>query len=546
MAGRRVTGVAASEGVVVGPLFRYRPQRLEPERTSIREEDVGREVERFHAAVEKVARRISQTREELERRGASEEAGILEAHVELAKDPELSSEVERKVKEELKSPEVALLESAEEFATLFEGMEDEYLRARADDVRDVSRQIASEIMGVSSSSLFSRMEGPSVVVAQNLAPSETATLPKEKVLAIVTAEGSKTSHVAIMARSMGIPAVVGLGSEAIEGLSSASVVAVDGGEGYVVADPDPEELALFEEKERAASAERESLEAFRHVLARTRSGRRIEVSANLGSPEEAEGALQWGAEGVGLFRTEFLFMQRESLPEEEEQYEAYAAVARAFSGRPVIVRTLDVGGDKDLPGIEQPEEDNPFLGWRGIRMSLDEPELFKVQIRALLRAATEGNLKVMFPMVTGVEEVKRARRLIKECEGELEAEGKPKGELEVGVMIETPAAALCAEELAEEVSFFSVGTNDLVQYTLAVDRGNEKLKKLYRADHPAVLKLIETTCRAAEEGGIWVGVCGEAASDPDLIPTLVGLGVSELSMSPPSIPRAKKVISELP
>ncbi|MCL6438370.1 MAG: phosphoenolpyruvate--protein phosphotransferase [Rubrobacteraceae bacterium] len=542
----RLEGVAASEGVAVGPLFRYRPQTLEPERTSIRREDVGREIERFHASVERVIQRIRRTKEELERGGSHEEAGILEAHIELAEDPELSSEVERKVREDLKSPEVALLESAEEFASLFEGMEDEYLRARADDVRDVCRQIASEIMGVSSSSLFLRMEGPSVVVAQNLAPSETATLPKEKVLALVTAEGSKTSHVAIMARSMGIPAVVGLGGEAIEELSSASVVAVDGGEGYVVADPDPEELALFEEKERLVSAERESLEAFRHVLARTRSGRRIEVSANLGSPEEAEGALRWGAEGVGLFRTEFLFMQRESLPEEEEQYGAYAAVARAFSGRPVIVRTLDVGGDKDLPGIEQPEEDNPFLGWRGIRMSLDEPELFKVQIRALLRAATEGNLKVMFPMVTGVEEVKRARRLIKECEGELEAEGKPKGELEVGVMIETPAAALCAEELAEEVSFFSVGTNDLVQYTLAVDRGNEKLKKLYRADHPAVLKLIETTCRAAEEGGIWVGVCGEAASDPDLIPTLVGLGVSELSMSPPSIPRAKKVISELP
>jgi phosphoenolpyruvate-protein phosphotransferase len=363
-------------------------------------------------------------------------------------------------------------------------------------------------------------------------------------LGFVTAEGSRTSHVSIMARSMGIPAVVGVGA-ALEEALAAETVALDGAEGYAVVDPDPTTISAFEEKQRSLAAEATLLEEYKHVEARTSDGRRIEVSANIGSGGEAAGALEWGAEGVGLFRTEFLFMERSELPTEEEQYEAYRKVAEAFGEKPVIIRTLDVGGDKDLPGVDQQEEENPFLGWRGIRMCLDVPELFKPQLRAILRAARHGNLKIMFPMIVDNVELHAAKEILEECRQELEDEGEETGSVEVGIMVETPAAAIRAADIAPEVAFFSIGTNDLVQYTLAADRGNERLTRLQSADHPAVLDLIGKTCEAAREAGIWVGVCGEAAGDPAMVPRLVELGVTELSMSAPSIPRAKKVISEL-
>jgi phosphotransferase system enzyme I (PtsI) len=363
-------------------------------------------------------------------------------------------------------------------------------------------------------------------------------------LGFVISEGSRTSHVSIMARSFGIPAVVGVGA-ALENALGAKVVAVDGTEGYAIADPDPATISRFEQKQRDIAAEAALLEEYKHVEARTKDGRRIEVAANIGSAEEAEEALFWGAEGVGLFRTEFLFMKRTDLPSEEEQYEAYRKAAEAFGEKPVIIRTIDIGGDKDLPGVDQPEEENPFLGWRGIRMCLDVPELFKPQLRAILRAASYGNLKIMFPMIVDTEELREAKKILGECRRELEEERAEFGEVEVGIMVETPAAAIRAQDIAPEVSFFSIGTNDLVQYTLAADRGNERLMRLQSADHPAVLELIKMTCEAAKEGGIWVGVCGEAAGEPAMIPKLVEFGVSELSMSAPSIPRAKKIVSEL-
>lgn len=537
---KKLEGVAASDGVAVGPAFFHDPARLKPERSRISGEEVEAEIGRFEKAVEAVAGQLSEIAKKLAEEGAGEEAEIFEAHIELARDPELSERVEEHIRS-LQSPEAAVLAAGEEFAGMFAEMEDEYMAARADDVRDVTGQIAAKLMGRKAGGLET-LNRPSVILARNLAPSETARLPKGIVLGLVTAEGSRTSHVAIMARSMGIPAVVGVGG-ALEGARNASIVAVDGTEGYAMADPDEETTADFERKERQMAAEREALEEFRHVEARTLDGQRIEISANLGSHQEAGDALSWGAEGVGLFRTEFLFMEREELPSEDEQYEAYAAVARAFGEKPVIIRTLDVGGDKDLPGIDQPEEENPFLGWRGIRMCLDVPQLFKPQLRAILRAAAEGNLRVMFPMVVDVEEIRAAKAILEECREELEGEDTAFGEIEVGVMIETPAAAVCALELAKEVSFFSIGTNDLVQYTLAADRGNERLRRLQRPDHPAVIELIRCACEAAEEAGIWVGVCGEAAADEALIPRFVELGVTELSMNAPSIPRAKKTIS---
>ena len=538
----KLTGIGASQGVAVGPAFVPAASKPEPDRDRIEEDEVEAELQRFEEAVETVAGNISETGDRLRASGSEEEAGIFDFHVEMVEDPELASEVEERVRN-LQSPEAAVLAVGEEYAAQYAAMDDEYMAARADDVRDVTRQISARLVGRGASA-FETLKTPSVVLARSLAPSDTARIQKGMALGFVTAEGSKTSHVSIMARSMGIPAVVGVGPQ-LEEVMNAKTVAVDGGEGYAISDPDADTVAEFERMSKTLAEEREALDEYRHVDASTSAGRRIEVAANLGSASEAEDALEWGAEGVGLFRTEFLFMERDDLPSEDEQYEAYSTVARTFGEKPVIIRTLDVGGDKDLPGVDQAHEENPFLGWRGIRMSLDTPELFEPQLRAILRAAANGNLKVMFPMVADVGELKEARAMLQECRGKLESEGVDFGEVEAGVMIETPAAALCAAELAEESAFFSIGTNDLVQYTLAADRGNERLRHLQNADHPAVLALIQNTCEAASAAGIQVGVCGEAAGEPEMIPKLVGLGVAELSMAAPQIPRAKKVVSEL-
>jgi len=538
----KLTGIGASEGVAVGPAFVPATSRPDPERYRITEDEVDAELQRFEEAVEAVADDLSETGERLRAAGSEEEAGILDFHIEMAEDPELASEVEERIRN-LESPEAAVLAVGEEYAAQYAAMDDEYLAARGDDVLDVTGQISARLMGRAASS-FEALETPSVVISHTLAPSDTARIQKGMALGFVTAEGSRTSHVSIMARSMGIPAVVGVGP-ALEKVLDAKTVAVDGAEGYAISDPDAETVADFERMSGALAEERAALDEYRHVEAVTSEGLRIEVAANLGSSSEAEGALEWGAEGVGLFRTEFLFMERDELPSEDEQYEAYSAVARAFGEKPVIVRTLDVGGDKNLPGVDQPQEENPFLGWRGIRMSLDTPGLFQPQLRAILRAAANGNLKVMFPMVADVGELEAAKETLLKCRRELESEGAKIGEVETGVMIETPAAAVCAAELAEEAAFFSIGTNDLVQYTLAADRGNERLRRLQNADHPAVLALIRRACEAANAAGIPVGVCGEAAGEPAMIPKLVELGVTELSMAAPQIPRAKKVVSEL-
>src|SRR5215212_1288306 len=538
----KLTGIGASEGVAVGPAFVPATGGPEPERYRIREDEVEVELQRFRDAAEVVTGKLSETADELRRSGHEEEAGIFEFHVEMAEDPELASDVEERMRN-LQSPEAAVLAVGEEYAAQFAEMDDAYLASRADDVRDVTGQISAELMGRGASG-FEALKTPSVVLAHSLAPSETARIPKGMALGFVTAEGSRTSHVSIMARSMGIPAVVGVG-EALEDALDAKKVAIDGGEGSAITDPDNDTVARFERMSTALAEEQAALDEYRHVEARTSEGRRIEVAANLGSASEAADALAWGAEGVGLFRTEFLFMERDDLPSEDEQYRAYSAVASAFGEKPVIIRTLDVGGDKDLPGVDQAHEENPFLGWRGIRMSLDTPGLFKPQLRAILRAAAHGNLKVMFPMVADVEELKAAKELLQEGRAELQDEGVEIGEVQTGVMIETPAAAICATELAKESAFFSIGTNDLVQYTLAADRGNERLRRLQSANHPAVLALIWQACEAAKKANIPVGVCGEAAGEPEMISKLISLGVTELSMGAPSIPRAKKVVSEL-
>lgn len=546
-----IFGVPASEGVAIGPVYIHDPGELEPQRQSIDSGEAEAELQRFARAVQAVAAQLGHTRDSLESAGSADEARIFEAHIELACDPELESGVEEQVRES-RSPESAVLAVGEEYAAMFAAMDDEYLAARADDVRDVVAQICAEITadltGSRVASGLSALEEPSIILARSLAPSDTARIPAGMALGFVTAEGSRTSHVSIMARSLGVPAIVGAGESLLQQIESRpATVALDGGEGQAVADPGLEMLHDFEvrrERHREATA---ALEKYRHAEARTRSGHRVGVYANLGSASEAKAAADSGAEGVGLFRTEFLFMERDELPTEEEQYAAYRAVAEAFSGKPVIIRTLDVGGDKSLPGVRQPVEENPFLGWRGIRMSLDTPQLFRPQLRALLRAAADGEarLKVMFPMICRTEELRAAKEMVQDCRRELLAEGESVGDMETGAMIETPAAAVCARELAEEADFFSVGTNDLVQYTLAADRGNERLRDMPGAEHPAVLRLIGMAAEAANEAGIEIGVCGEAAGEPEMIPLLVEAGVHELSMSPPSIAAAKKIISRL-
>ena len=538
----KLTGVPAAPGLAIGPVFVLAPVDDSPSRERIEEPEVEREISVFNTAAGRVAERLKGDAVRLREEGREDAAGVLEAHAELAGDPELAEAVEERVRS-LASSEAAVLASGEEFAETFAAMEDEYMRARAEDVRDVSRQIAAWISGRPQS--LDGLEEPSVILAETLSPSETARLPKGMALGFVTAAGSRTSHVAIMARAAGIPAVVGVDA-ALENALDARTIAVDGGAGVALTDPDPDTLAEFRERMAAEKEEEADLERFRHAEARTRDGRRIEVFANLGSDAEAEAAMEAGAEGVGLFRTEFLFMERAEPPDEEEQYAAYRRAVEAFGGRPVIIRTLDVGGDKPLPGVERSVEENPFLGWRGIRMSLETPYLFKPQLRAILRAAAHGDAKVMFPMVADARELREAKAVLDECREELAAERVEFGTVEVGAMIEVPSAALCAGDIAVESDFLSVGTNDLTQYALAADRGNARLAPyLQDAGHPAVLALIRTTCEAARAHDIPVGVCGEAASDPEVAPALIEAGVTELSVSPPAILRTRKMASEI-
>ncbi len=535
-----LVGVAASEGVAVGPAFVYLPHEPQPRRTHIAAGEVEAETLRFRRAVEAVCAMLER-RSDDDDAAAATAADIMAALRDVAQDPEFLEAVEARIAAQ-EDPVAAVLAVGRELAERFTHIDDAYFRARAEDVRGVARQVANVLLGRDGSDLAALAE-PAILVAGHLSALDLARLPLRLLRGLVTSEGGPTSHIAILARSFGFPAVVGVKAEEAV-LRAARTVAVDGGRGVAVVNPDPAVAAAYAARLEKAEEERRALAAFTHVVPKTRDGRVIEVAANLGSEAEIDGALGFGAMGVGLFRTEFLFMHGRTLPSEDEQFRIYARVVKAFRPHAVVFRTLDIGGDKALPGIAPEREENPFLGWRGIRMCLDRPHLLKPQLRAILRAAALGTARVMFPMVTDIAEVRAARAIVDACRQELAEEGQETGPLEVGIMVETPAAALCAATLAREVDFFSIGTNDLTQYTMAADRTNARLAHLSRADHPAVLAMIEMTCRAAREAGIRVGVCGEAAGEPAMIPRLLGWGVSELSMSPSLIPRAKKIVSE--
>jgi phosphoenolpyruvate-protein phosphotransferase (PTS system enzyme I) len=538
-----LTGIAASPGIAIAPaVARFRRAfEARPER---RPEAPAEERRRFTEAVEHSRAELVALRDDTRARLGDLKAEIFDAHLSILKDPELESAVFRGIDEEGLSAEVAMDSAAELFAELLSQVEGDLFQARIDDIRDLARRIRSHIDGVAEDARGT-LSGKAIIVADLLSPSETAQLDRSLVLGFVTAEGSITSHSSILARSMEIPAVVGVAGLAEACLDGCQMI-IDGTEGLVIVDPEPEEL----ERYRLAMSSRavEAREALRYVSlpTTTRDGISLELAANIAGPADSAGALERGAEGVGLFRTEFLYMDRPDLPDEDEQREAYGSVLEAFAPRPVVIRTLDIGGDKSVDCLKLEAEANPFLGVRAIRLCLERQDLFRTQLRALLGASARGRLRIMFPMIATIEELRSAKAILEEERRGLQARGVLVDPgIEVGIMIEIPAAAAMADRLAREADFFSVGTNDLVQYLMAADRMNPRLARLNRPLHPAVLRTLGAVADAAARAGIWAGVCGEMAADPLAQALLVGMGFGELSMGAAWIPTARAAISRI-
>lgn len=536
-----IRGVPASPGIVIGPVFLVPDESLVL--TSQAVVDTAAEWSRLEAALLTAKAQLEDIHQQAQAKTGAEEAAIFEAHALFLEDPDLLETVRELLNSRKVNIEIAWNEGVEHYAAQMDALEDAYFRARAADVRDVGRRVLRILMGVSEDR-FAGLNQPSIIVARDLTPSDTVRLERSMILAFCTVEGGATSHTAILAKALGVAAIVGAGS-ALLNLRPGETVIVDGSKGELICSPDEPTRQKYEALHRQAAAMVEEEKAAASRPAATIDGRTIEIVANIGSSRDAITALEFGAEGVGLFRTEFTYLDRSTEPNEEEQLLAYRQALDVMQQRPVVVRTLDAGGDKELPYLDLGKEANPFLGWRAIRMCLDNPDFFKVQLRALLRASPGHDLRIMFPMVATLDEVRRAKALLKEAESEVRAAGHGIAEhIQVGIMVEIPAAAVLADLFAKEVDFFSIGTNDLTQYTMAADRGNEKLSRLSDACYPAVLRLIQGVVQAAHAHGIWVGLCGELGGDPDAVPILLGLGIDELSMAPSSIPRAKKIIRQ--
>lgn len=534
-----IKGIPASPGIAIGPVYRLLQHELKVERTRI--EDIPNELERLDDALQEAKVQIGILQQKAESEASAQEAAIFEAHAMFLDDPAIIDVTRGLIETEGVNAESALIEAIEKMAVQLEAMQDEYFSARAADVRDVGNRVVRILLGIEETDL-STLQKPSIILARDLTPSDTVRLDKELVLGFCTAEGGPTSHTAILAKALCLPAVVGA-TPAVLNAAPDAIMILNGGTGEVVINPDEEQLQDHEQarEEYERQAELDLLDAEAPAL--TTDGLQVEIVANVGSPEDSRVALERGAEGIGLLRTEFLYLERSSSPNEEEQLEAYNAILDVMQDRPVVVRTLDVGGDKELPYLDLGKEANPFLGWRAIRMCLDEPDFFKIQLRALLRASPGHDLRIMFPMIATLDEMRRAKILLEEARSEVIQKDQPVAdEVQVGIMVEIPSVAALADLFAREVDFFSIGTNDLTQYTMAAERTNERVAHLGDAAHPAVLRQIRTVIEAAHAEGIWVGLCGELAGDPDAIPLLLGMGLDEFSMSPISIPSVKQVI----
>ena len=535
-------GKGVSEGLAMAQIHLFTPKLPEISRqpAADAEAEVAK-LEKTLAAAEEELRGLYETAKE---KMGEQEAEIFDAHLTILGDEySVREPIIQRIREQKQNAAAAITDQFDELAQMFRSLGDELMAERAADAEDLKQQLLRICLGCGRQDL-SVLPGDVIVRAEELTPSDTVRMDTAHVKGIATRLGGATAHSAIIARTLGIPAAAGIDGWQTEALNGHMAI-LDGADGTLTVDPTDEETACYQSRKAQADCEAQALEAFRTCPSQTKDGAALEICANIGTPQEAQQAMKYGADGVGLFRSEFLFMDRDALPTEDEQFEAYRMAAQTMAGKPLIIRTLDVGGDKKLPTLELPHEDNPFLGFRAIRMTLSHPEIFRPQLRAILRAAAYGDVRVMFPMIGSMDQLREAKALLREQEQTLQAEGVPTGPVKVGMMVEIPAAAVLAEEFAKEVDFFSIGTNDLTQYTLAVERGNAAVAHLYAPEHPAVLRLIAMTAQAAAERHIPCGMCGEAAGDPKLAPAFVGMGVNELSMSPRRVPAVRKLLSEL-
>ncbi|KIL35196.1 phosphoenolpyruvate-protein phosphotransferase [Cohnella kolymensis] len=535
-------GIAASPGLAIAKAFVLKSEEYTPVQTTVGNPEL--EAERFMNAVNQARAELEQIRASTEEKLGAHEAQIFEGHLLILEDPDLIDVIVDRIKTESVNAEFALYEVSQSFIDMLNQMEDELLRGRAVDIQDVTGRVMNRLRGTDSGNL-SQMTEPCIIIAEDLTPSDTAQLNLQAVQGFITEIGSRTSHSAIMARSLDIPAIVGAGA-GIRNIQPGTMVVMDASEGVIVVDPGVDELAGYQEKKREYDRRKSVLAQWVNRTTASKDGKLVELAANIGKLEDVQKALDNGAEGIGLFRTEFLYMGRSQLPTEDEQFNSYKYVLEKMEGKPVVIRTLDIGGDKELPYMDLPKESNPFLGQRALRLCLDRPDLFRTQLRALLRASRYGNLKIMFPMIAVLDELLEAKRILQEEKQKLAAEGVELAErIEVGMMIEVPAAAISAHVFAKEVDFFSIGTNDLIQYTMAADRMNETVSYLYQPCHPSILLLIRMVIDAAKQEGKWVGMCGEMAGDETAIPLLLGMGLYEFSMSAGSILPARELIARL-